>query len=270
MSQYALPTLDKLQGTISPDLDPGKVASEWFKSFSASIEAGDVDGISKLFVEESYWRDILALTWDFRTFRGTDRIRRFLTDRLPSAHIKSLKLRPDTVGLQAPFSDLQWIQLMFDFETEVGLASGIIRLVPTANGEWKAHCVFTHLEDLKNFPEKIGALRNTEPNQGNWEEQRRQEAQFEGKDPVVLICGGGQSGLELAARLKCLGVPTLVIEKNQRIGDNWRNRYETLCLHDPVCEWRHFFLELFVSNFSAGYDHMAYLPYAECFSLLTF
>jgi len=59
-----------------------------------------------------------------------------------------------------------------------------------------------------------------------------------------LIVGGGHSGLGVAARLKALGIPALVIEKNGRIGDNWRTRYEALCLHDPV--W---------------YDHLPYLPF---------
>jgi putative flavoprotein involved in K+ transport len=36
-----------------------------------------------------------------------------------------------------------------------------------------------------------------------------------------------------------LDVPSLVLEQNPRIGDNWRNRYEALCLHDPVCEYGH-------------------------------
>ncbi len=57
----------------------------------------------------------------------------------------------------------------------------------------------------------------------------------EDADPTVLIVGGGHSGLDVAVHLKALGVTNLVIEKNPRIGDNWRTRYEALCLHDPVC-----------------------------------
>jgi hypothetical protein len=98
--------------------------------------------------------------------------------------------------------------------------------------------VFTSLEDLKGFPAKKGALRDLEPNHGRWEEDRR-EREFQDREPVVVIIGGGQSGLGLATRLKCLNIPTLVAEKNSRIEDNWRNRYEALCLYhdDPVCEY---------------------------------
>ena len=61
-----------------------------------------------------------------------------------------------------------------------------------------------------------------------------------------MIIGGGQGGIGLGARLKRLGVPTIIIEKNERAGDSWRKRYKSLCLHDPV--W---------------YDHMPYLPFPD-------
>ena len=66
------------------------------------------------------------------------------------------------------------------------------------------------------------------------------------EQPYVLIIGGGQGGIMLAARLRRLGVPTIVVEKNARPGDSWRNRYKSLCLHDPV--W---------------YDHLPYLPFPD-------
>ena len=52
--------------------------------------------------------------------------------------------------------------------------------------------------------------------------------------PAVLIIGAGQSGLALAAAFEGPWVPYLVSEKNHRIGDNWRKRYSSLVLHDPV------------------------------------
>ena len=66
------------------------------------------------------------------------------------------------------------------------------------------------------------------------------------KQPYCLIIGGGQGGIALGARLKQLEVPTIIIEKNHRPGDSWRNRYKSLCLHDPV--W---------------YDHLPYLPFPD-------
>ncbi|KAF5392789.1 hypothetical protein D9757_000854 [Collybiopsis confluens] len=242
---FSLPTLDHLGATQPTDVDAKAVASEWFAKFAKSAEAGDVAGITQLFMSESYWRDILALTWDFRTFTGVDEIKQFLTDRLPTSQLKALKLRDEYLILQQPFPDLVWISFVFDFEVgDTGIASGIGRLMPQADGSWKANCVFTNLEELQGFPERIGANRSTEANHGLWASQRQAEVAFENQEPTVLIVGGGQAGLNTAARLKMLDIPTLIVEKNTRIGDNWRSRYQALCLHDPV--W---------------YDHMAYLPF---------
>ncbi|KIK68524.1 hypothetical protein GYMLUDRAFT_154489 [Collybiopsis luxurians FD-317 M1] len=242
---FTLPTLDHLKVSLPSDVDAKGIASEWFGKFAAYAEAGDAEGVLQLFMSESYWRDMLALTWDFRTFTGIPEIRKFLTDRLSASQPKAFKLRDEFLGLQQPFPDLVWISFLFDFEVgDMGIASGIGRLLPQADGSWKANCIFTNLEDLKGFPEKIGFNRNFEPNHGLWAAERQREVSFEDKEPTVLIIGGGQGGLETAARLKMLDIPTLVIERNARIGDSWRNRYKALCLHDPV--W---------------YDHMAYLPF---------
>ena len=264
-TEEPLPTLSKLGNPLIPtDLDAEKVATEWLSSFANFAEQGDVNGIlslipdsqfsSNIFKESNdahddfavYWRDMLALTWDFRTFEGTSKIKQFLVDRLSKPKtVSNIQLR-DASQLQVvkPYPDLAWIQLSFGFETQFGLGSGIVRLIPISTGGtnsngndvvWKAHSIFTNLDDLKGFPEKIGALRNAKPNHGKWEAEREKERSMD-KDPTVLIVGGGHSGLGIAARLKVLDIPALVVEKNERIGDNWRTRYEALCLHDPVCK----------------------------------
>ena len=61
-----------------------------------------------------------------------------------------------------------------------------------------------------------------------------------------MIVGGGQGGIALGARLRQLGVPTIIVERNERPGDSWRKRYKSLCLHDPV--W---------------YDHLPYIKFPE-------
>jgi cation diffusion facilitator CzcD-associated flavoprotein CzcO len=34
--------------------------------------------------------------------------------------------------------------------------------------------------------------------------------------------------------LKALNVPTLILDREDEVGDNWRRRYKQLVLHDPV------------------------------------
>lgn len=267
-SEAPLPTLNKLglETFAFDDVDAVSVAQSWIEAFNAACQADSVQGILDLFVESNftspplsqtsppddailgqdpsvYWRDVLALTWDFRTFESTPAIRQFLQDRLKLTEVRNVKINTTDKGafpvLQRPYPDLVWIQALFKFETKIGYCSGVVRLLPTKQNDeiqWKAHCIFTNLEDLKGFPEKIGPLRNQESDYGTWEELRNKERQFLDEDPLVLIIGGGQSGLDVAARLKCLGIKSLVVEKNERIGDNWRKRYDALCLHDPVCK----------------------------------
>ncbi len=236
VSNVALPTLNRLQATIPADLDARSVANEWFKAFAAAVERKDASALSELFLEDGFWRDMLALTWEFRTFQSQQTITKFLSATLAESGFSKLALRLDSVALQPLSPDLAWIQGIYDFETKVGVGFGIFRIVPTYSGEWKAHVVYTNLEGLKGFPERVGSLRDAVPNHGKWPEKRRREIDFEDVEPAVIIIGSGQSGLDVAARLKMLGVPTLVVDKQARVGDQWRGRYEALCLHDPVCK----------------------------------
>ncbi|KIL55508.1 hypothetical protein M378DRAFT_1042155 [Amanita muscaria Koide BX008] len=249
-----LPTLAKLNVSLSDDLDVPKIASQWLDALSSMLESNSPKtGVGDLFLADSWWRDMLSLTWDFRTFRGISSITTFLEARIKLMNPRRFKLRHDSLlGLERPYDDIAWINAWFDFETDTGTGLGIFRLVPVATGEWKAHTVFTNLEDLKGFPERIGPMRNAKPNHDNWEIGRNREIGFEQADPVVLVVGAGHSGLDVAARLKAYDVQTLIVERNERIGDNWRNRYDTLCLHDPV--WR---------------DHMPYLQFPSTWPVYT-
>jgi hypothetical protein len=233
----ALPTLDRLGVSVLPEVDPAAVAKTWFGTFANLVQKTDVDGILGELVDDAFWRDILSLTWDFRTFYGRDRVQRFLIDRLATNKLSDLQLDANSATLGRPYPDIAWVQAFFTFSTAVGTGSGIFRLVLTPNGDWKAHNIFTNLEGLHGFPELSGPLREKKLKFGTWTEQRRRERACDDPDqqPAVIIVGGGQSGLELAARLKHLGIKTLVVEREARIGDLWRKRYEALCLHDTVC-----------------------------------
>ena len=94
----------------------------------------------------------------------------------------------------------------------------------------------------------MGAEHGHGRNRKTWTEKRAAEEADLGyaTQPYVVIIGGGQGGIGLGARLRQLGVPTIIVEKNARPGDSWRKRYKSLCLHDPV--W---------------YDHLPYIPFPE-------
>ena len=235
-----LPTFDKLG--VAPlklsEPEARKIANQWLHTFKANIESNNVDGILSQLTDNCWWRDLLAMTWDLRTFQATNSIRKFLEDRLAISQIKNINLT--IANYDALYPDLAWLRLHFSFQNAAGDGTGVVRLVPTRGSDgttvWKAYTIATNLDGLRGHPPATGPLRDFNPNHGKWLEKRRREMEFADREPEVVIVGGGQSGLDVAARLKLLGVPTLVIEKQARIGDQWRHRYAALCLHDVVCK----------------------------------
>jgi hypothetical protein len=233
----SLPTLDRLGVAFPENVNALQEATLWLSSFSKTIISRKVDEVVNFFLGDAFVRDLFALTWDIRCFQGSTSIKTFVSERVSKIRCTAESFKLNSAKLEQPGSGMAWIRGNFTFETDTGLCSGIVRLVPTAHERhiiWKAYILFTNLEDLKGFPEQIGSLRNFETNQGKWAEQRRKEIAFEDVEPNVLIIGAGQSGLCIAARLKALGVSSLIIEQHRRIGDNWRSRYKALCLHNPV------------------------------------
>ena len=195
----------------------------WLAAFEEALKKGDIKAASALFADECYWRDLVAFTWNIRTCEGRDEIKAMLAATLAAT-------KPSAFSLKGFSENEGW----FTFETGVGRGIGHLRL----NGG-KCWTLLTTLQELKGHEEKAGTNRVKIPPASEGELGFLRQ-------PYVLIVGGGQGGIALAARLKRLNVPTLVVEKNERAGDSWRKRYKSLCLHDPV--W---------------YDHMPYLPFPD-------
>jgi hypothetical protein len=224
---------------------PKDVAQKWLSAFASTLKGGKASEVAALIHEDGWWRDQLALTWDYRTIRGAGKIAQFLEPLLSAANLQNLKLREEgkfAPNFQEPIPGLEWVESMFTFDTTVGSGKGMIRLVCLPNGVWKAHMIYTALQELHGFPEIAGDLRPHGGNnslkggavEGNWYERRERQKEFMDEEPTILIIGAGQSGLNLGARLQALGLSCLIIDKNQRVGDNWRHRYRTLVTHDPV------------------------------------
>jgi hypothetical protein len=115
-------------------------------------------------------------------------------------------------------------------------------LLRDSNGSdvWKALSFALAMASLKQYPEiarhsrPLGVTRGPHVSTKNWLEVRQDESEFLNDDPQVIVVGAGHSGLMLAARLKRLGLRTLVIDMQKRLGDSWRLRYKTLVLHDHI------------------------------------
>ncbi|KAG6337008.1 hypothetical protein ID866_2068 [Astraeus odoratus] len=235
---FDLPTLSDLgvESTVLDGLSLSEAAKSWLTAFSTSLGNKDVQAVVSSFHEYGFWKDILALTWNLRTIRGSGAIRALLDDRLASTGLTALHLAEDALRaptLVEPMPGAVFLRICFEFETCHGKGSAIAFLVPTPGTAWKAWSLFTRLESLKDHPENVGNLRDHTMHH-DWEERRLRESSLADGDPAVLVIGAGHTGLEIAARLKYLGVSTLVIDRQARVGDSWRTRYKSLSLHDIV------------------------------------
>jgi putative flavoprotein involved in K+ transport len=188
------------------------------------------------------------MTWNIHTSEGRDAI----TDMLGSVGTGAW---PGELVTTSESEANGVAEAWFTFGNATFTGKGLVRV-----RDGKAWTLLTSAQALKDHPEPSGTRRPRGAEHGinvsteNWLDRRRQQVESYGADaePYVLVVGGGQGGIGLAARLGRLDVPTLVIDKYPRPGDQWRSRYHSLCLHDPV--W---------------YDHMPYLPFPDHWPVFT-
>ena len=221
----------------------GEEARAWLAAFGSALAAHDVAGAAALFGDECFWRDLAAFTWNVKTLEGRDAIAAMLGAQLGMLGPTAWRVEGEPTLADGV------IEAWINFETKISRGRGILRL---RNG--RAWTLLTAIEELKGFEERkgrarpLGVVHGVYRRDKNWLEAKQGEEGALGseKQPYCVIIGGGQGGIALAARLKQLDVPTIMLEKNARPGDSWRNRYRSLVLHDPV--W---------------YDHLPYIPFPE-------
>ena len=213
----------------------------WLAQFEHALAGGHE--LTSLFHPDSFWRDVLALSWTIKTLNGADTILKELTADASRAMPSGFAIAPNRAPpRRVTRAGTNAIEAIIDFETQVGRCSGIVRLIgDTAdNNCLKAWTLLTALEELKGFEEQLGVTRPRGQSYSrdfrgpNWLDQRTASTAYADLDPTVLVVGGGQAGLAIAARLKQLQVDTLIIERSPRIGDIWRKRYHALTLHNQV------------------------------------
>jgi cation diffusion facilitator CzcD-associated flavoprotein CzcO len=217
----------------------GSLFAGWLERLAAAVEAGE--GAGDLFVEDCFWKDVLAFTGGYRTFSGRAEIERVWRER-------HALVRPTGVRAAAGWTPPRWarrsarevVEATFEVTTAAGRAIGFVRLLPDGEGA-RAELLLTTLHELHGHEGRVGEHRPEN-------DARRSEAENAGREPEVLVVGAGQAGLTLAARLRQMGVDCLVLEKRARVGDNWRDRYHSLTLHNEV--WA---------------NHLPYLPFPESF-----
>jgi cation diffusion facilitator CzcD-associated flavoprotein CzcO len=225
------------------------VLERWLEDFNDALESRNQRALTALFLADSYWRDFAACTWDVRTVPGASEIAAALLAAAEPEKVHEFCLEPGKAVLvtERPPPWQRSLDALITFDTAAIRGRGHLKLVAGPDGQWRAWTLLTTPDELKGHPElagrnrPVGELRRPER---SWRDRRAAELEFSQREPQVIVLGAGHSGLSIAARLQALDLPTLVVEKNPRVGDNWRMRYDSLNLHNEV--WA---------------NHMPYLPY---------
>ncbi len=218
-------------------------ASRWLAAFEAAMSRADIAAVAALFRPDGIWRDVVALSWHLRTITDAPRIAEALVQTAASTSPTGFRVAS---GRTAPRwvtrAGTETLEALVSFETTAGRGSGVLRLIAgdDAPGALRAWTLITTLDELKGFEECIDERRPSGENYSrgfggdNWLDMRKAVSGYEDRDPTVIVVGGGQAGLAVAARLGQLDIDTLIVDRHERIGDNWRKRYHSLTLHNEV------------------------------------
>jgi len=229
-------------------LSPQADAEGWLKAFEAALQSRDAAAAAALFLPDGLWRDVLAFTWNIQTMAGRPAIEAALRQTLARTKPANFRIPPRrTPPRRVSRAGTESIEVIFEFDTAFGPAHGIVRLLSDRQ-TLRAWTLNTNLQELKGYEEAF--KRRAEPDStrdfgaANWLDRLARQRAYTDRDPAVLVVGGGQAGLAIAARLQQLGIDTLIVDRHQRVGDNWRKRYHSLTLHNEV-----------------HVNHMPYMPF---------
>ncbi|MBO0878406.1 MAG: NAD(P)/FAD-dependent oxidoreductase, partial [Pseudonocardia sp.] len=212
----------------------------WLAAFDRALAERDERAAAALFQPDGHWRDIVSFTWHLRTFSGTAQLRTGFAATVPVVRPSRVRLRSSPPPRRVRRAGVESIEAFLEFDTKDGAGEGVVRLAPDFDGVPKASVLLTTLREITGFEERVGERRPTGQAYSrsfggpNWLDKRRAALEYADRDPAVLVIGGGQAGLSIAARLGRLGVDALVVDRHSRVGDNWRLRYHSLTLHNQV------------------------------------
>lgn len=224
------------------------------------------------FVEDATWRDSYAVTGTLRTFYGTASISRAWKDCLKLSKASIFTIAPiPPEEMRLPGGSF-WMEIGYGFETDDSYCIALVSVVPDPAGGsgWKIWVLRTILQQLKGAPRidvydpsaaDGGGMVNGNGTTTNGTSQES-SYQFD-----CVIVGAGQAGLDAAARCAAQEISYVVIDKQARMGDNWRNRYDSARLH-TVREYAHLPYERTFDESYPEYLHkddlaQAYARYVE-------
>jgi len=221
-------------------------AGVWFAAFAKALQSRDEEALRELFQADAHWRNLSGISWPITTFSGNYAIARDLSRRAKEVGASNFRIDSDRLPpRENVVAGQSVIEAIFRFDTVNGAGEGVIRLVasPAEGAAPKAWTLSTTLDIdaicRERSAGRVAQSHNRDFSEPSWAEQRRADVGYADREPEVLVVGGGHAGVTVAVELKRLGHDVLVIDRTQRVGDNWRLRYDGLRLHN-TCPVNHF------------------------------
>ncbi|KAK4238556.1 putative indole-3-pyruvate monooxygenase YUCCA4 [Achaetomium macrosporum] len=210
--------------------EPTKEAVVVLRKLNAALASNDAHSLASCFLpSQAYWKDSLALTWHLRTFASPGVIAASLLQTKTLRQLDGeIKVQGDAQFMPAT-PVLRFIDCTLAFKTKspAAICSGRMLLLPAkqeGTTEWKIWILSTWLESLDGHPEDETLLQS----------RGRELNGLDDFETDVFIIGGGNAAVALAARLKVMGVDSVMAERNRQPGDNWALRYDCLRFHVPT------------------------------------
>ncbi|HTC98277.1 MAG TPA: NAD(P)/FAD-dependent oxidoreductase [Bradyrhizobium sp.] len=243
--------LDKL---APPTEETARETTEaWIEAFGVEVARGDERALSGMFADDAHWRNLFGISWQFATFSGNDVLGRELLRSAREVGAEGFRIDAEPLPpRRSVMAGRELIEAIFSFDTKNGPGYGALRLLPAADGRARAWTISTSLDFDRICDERVRHAAPTSQMRDfaapDWIEQRETSSTYDGREPDVLIVGGGHTGISAAVELKRIGLSALIVDREERIGDNWRLRYRGLKLHNktPV-------------------NHLCYLPFPLTF-----
>jgi len=197
------------------------ISSTWLSTLIRDLSSPSFV-LEHSFTNDSYWRDILAFTPDFRTLHALPKIQQFFSVPVAIARPSRFRLLPG-VRHRRISPTRTFIQGIVQFHTVIAQCTGVFTLTQSEDSSWKAWSFVTMMDRLYGVVERFG-VQTPLCCPVEWKAAM---------DYTAVVVGAGQCGLSVAARLENLGISTLVLERSGAIGDSWRSRYESLETNTP-------------------------------------
>jgi putative flavoprotein involved in K+ transport len=247
MLERLAPSAEEAQETAE------EVANQWIGAFNLALASRDAEALGELFLPGSHWRNIFGISWQLATFSGREVLCGAFSRR--AAEVDAADFRVNSAALtprRAVVAGREVVEAVISFQTIDGPGIGSLRLVCAPGAPPQAWTMSTSPDFDKicdarsNKHASMSTMRDFAG--ADWFEQRQAEIAFEGREPDVLIVGGGHAGISAAVELRRIGLDALIVDREKRVGDNWRLRYHGLKLHNktPV-------------------NHLRYLPFPQSF-----